>query len=88
MQTTEFFQGLKELNGLIKNGNKVAIMCAEAVPWRCHRSLIADAEIIRHFSVWEITSKTSARRHTLTDFAVVNRKKRPLQIYYPKTAKS
>ena len=58
-------------------------MCAEAVPWRCHRSLIADAEIVRHYIVWEIMSKTSVRLHTLTSFAVVNRKKRPIQIYYP-----
>lgn len=83
MQTAEFFSGLKELNHLIKRNNKVVIMCAEAVPWRCHRSLIADAEIVRHFSVWEIMSKTSARVHKLTHFAVVNRKKRPIQIYYP-----
>lgn len=83
MQTPEFFEGLKELNTLIKKNDKLAIMCAEALPWRCHRSLIADAEMIRHYSVWEIISKTSVRLHTLTNFAVVNRKKRPIQIYYP-----
>ena len=79
MQTPEFFEGLKELNALIRKGPKVAIMCAEAVPWRCHRSLIADAEIVRHYLVWEIMSKTSIRPHTLTPFVVVNRKKRPIQ---------
>lgn len=84
MQTLEFFEGLKELNTLIKKGHNVAIMCAEAVPWRCHRSLIADAEIVRHYIVWEIMSKTSIHSHKLTSFAVVNRKKRPIQIYYPK----
>lgn len=84
MQTPEFFQGLKELNGLIKKENKVAIMCAEALPWRCHRSLIADAEVARHFVVWEIMSKTSVHSHKLTTYAVINRKKRPIQIYYPK----
>lgn len=84
MQTPEFFEGLKELNKLIKKENKVAIMCAEAVPWRCHRSLIADAEVVRHVVVWEIMSKTSIHAHKLTTFAVVNRKKRPIQIYYPK----
>ncbi len=84
MQTSEFFEGLKELDNLIKKSHRVAIMCAEAVPWRCHRSLIADAEIVRHFSVWEIMSKTSVRAHALTNFAVVNRKKRPIQIYYPR----
>jgi uncharacterized protein (DUF488 family) len=84
MQTSEFFAGLKALNKIIKEKARVAIMCAEAVPWRCHRSLIADAEIVRHFVVWEIMSKTSIHAHKLTDFAVVNRKKRPIQIYYPK----
>jgi uncharacterized protein (DUF488 family) len=84
MQTADFFEALKELNGLIKKHSKVAIMCAEALPWRCHRSLIADAEIARHVSVWEIMSKTSVRPHQLTSFAVINRKKRPIQIYYPK----
>lgn len=83
MQTKKFFEGLKELNELIKKNRRVAIMCAEALPWRCHRSLIADAELIRHFSVWEIMSKTSVHPHELTSFAVINRKKRPIQIYYP-----
>jgi uncharacterized protein (DUF488 family) len=83
MQTSAFFEGLKELNSLIKNSHKVVIMCAEAVPWRCHRSLIADAEVVRHFVVLEIMSKTSVHPHKLTDFAVINRKKRPIQIYYP-----
>lgn len=83
MQTPEFFAGLKKLNNLIKQNNKVAIMCAEAVPWRCHRSLIADAEIVRHYTVFEILSKTSARPHKLTSFAVVDRNKRPIKVYYP-----
>lgn len=84
MQTTEFFEGIKELNQLIKKSSRVAIMCAEAVPWRCHRSLIADAELARHYIVWEIINKTSVRKHNLTEFAVINRKKRPIQVYYPK----
>lgn len=83
MQTSEFFAGLKELNELISSSERVAIMCAEAVPWRCHRSLIADAEIIRHYVVMEILSKNSVRSHKLTSFAVVDRKKRPMQISYP-----
>jgi uncharacterized protein (DUF488 family) len=83
MQTPQFFEGLKELNDLIKKSHRVAIMCAEVLPWRCHRSLIADAELIRHISVYDIMSKTSLRPHQLTSFAVVNRKKRPIQIYYP-----
>lgn len=82
MQTAEFFAGLKALNIIIKK-KRVAIMCAEAVPWRCHRSLIGDAEVVRHITVWHMISKTSIYKHELTPFAVVNRKKRPIQVYYP-----
>jgi uncharacterized protein (DUF488 family) len=84
MQTPEFYRGLKQLNKLIKRKGNVAIMCAEAVPWRCHRSLIADSEIIRGITVLDIMSRTSIHRHTLTSFAVVDRAKRPMKIYYPK----
>ena len=49
-------------------------MCAEAVPWRCHRSLIAGAEIVRHCVLLEIMSNTPAHPHQLTNFAVINRK--------------
>lgn len=84
MQTTEFYAGLKELNHLIKEKGRVAIMCAEAVPWRCHRSLIADAEIVRGITVLDIMSTTSVHPHTLTFFAVVDRSKKPIKIYYPK----
>jgi uncharacterized protein (DUF488 family) len=84
MQTPEFYAGLKQLNQIIKQKRKVAIMCAEAVPWRCHRSLIADAEIVRGITVLDIMSSTSVHPHTLTSFAVVDRSKRPIKIYYPK----
>jgi uncharacterized protein (DUF488 family) len=87
MQTPAFYAGLKELNQLIKENKKVVIMCAEAVPWRCHRSLIADAEIIRGITVLDIMSRTSVRIHKLNSFAVINRKKRPIQIYYPEDIK-
>lgn len=83
MQTPAFYKALKNLNELLKTNNRVAIMCAEAVPWRCHRSLIGDAEIIRHIKVLDIISKTNVTPHKLTAFAVVDRNKRPMQIYYP-----
>lgn len=85
MQTPAFFSALKKLNSLIKGkGNKKsAIMCAEVLPWRCHRSLVADAETIRGINVEHIMSLSATRRHHLTAFAVVNRNKRPMQIYYP-----
>lgn len=84
MQTTEFYAGLKKLNQIIKQNEKTAIMCAEAVPWRCHRSLIADVEIVRGINVIDILNAHSTHPHTLTSFAVVNRSKRPIKIYYPK----
>ena len=57
MQTTEFRENLEELIKLAKS-EQIAIMCAEAVPWRCHRSLIADALLARGIEVREITSAT------------------------------
>ena len=50
---------------------RVAIMCAEAVPWRCHRSLVADALSVRDVPVVEIISESSYRMHPLTPFARV-----------------
>lgn len=83
MQTDDFFSALKALNELMAKEKKLVVMCAEAVPWRCHRSLIADAEVIRHIPVYHIMNESTANKHELTSFAVVNRKKRPMQIYYP-----
>jgi uncharacterized protein (DUF488 family) len=84
MQTPEFYEGLKVLNRFLETGGVVAIMCAEAVPWRCHRSLIADAEIIQGVSVFHIMSETIANPHNLTPFAVVDRTTKPIKIYYLK----
>jgi uncharacterized protein (DUF488 family) len=70
MQTEEFRTGLLELATLAA-GKKTAIMCAEAVPWRCHRSLISDALTIRGWEVHDILSPASAQVHELTVFAVV-----------------
>jgi len=47
-------------------------MCAEAVPWRCHRSLVGDALLVRGVEVRDIMSATSAPEHRLTKFASVN----------------
>lgn len=71
MQTPEFHAGLDKL---IVAAAEVptAIMCAEAVPWRCHRSLIADALSIRGIEVREILSASKAQVHALTPFAMVN----------------
>jgi uncharacterized protein (DUF488 family) len=59
---------------------RAAIMCAEAVPWRCHRSLVADALLVRGIRVIHIMSKTSLREHTLTPWAEV----KGISILYPK----
>jgi uncharacterized protein (DUF488 family) len=71
MQTTEFADNLQKLIELA--GKKpVAIMCAEAVPWRCHRSLISDALTVRRIAVEHITSGTSRHGHKLTPFAQID----------------
>jgi uncharacterized protein (DUF488 family) len=71
MQTAEFALAVE---ALIRMGRqkRTAIMCAEAVPWRCHRSLVADALDVRGVPVIEILSETSYRPHKLTPFAHVD----------------
>ena len=70
MQTEEFEENLEKL---IEDAQKqpTVIMCAEAVPWRCHRSLIGDALLIRSVLVMHIMSMGSTREHTLTPWAKV-----------------
>jgi uncharacterized protein (DUF488 family) len=70
MQTPDFEAGLERLIKLAKK-KRSALMCAEAVPWRCHRSLIADALVIRGIRVEDIISGKSSRIHSLTSFARV-----------------
>jgi uncharacterized protein (DUF488 family) len=74
MQTTEFEVALARAIKLSKVRPSV-LMCAEAVPWRCHRSLVADALAARKFSVEHIMSVTRANQHKLTSFARVRGKK-------------
>jgi uncharacterized protein (DUF488 family) len=78
MQTPEFAQSFEELIRLAKQ-ERIAIMCAEAVPWRCHRSLIADALLVRGIRTEDIMSPTRRQAHTLTPFAKV----RGTTITYP-----
>ena len=70
MQTEQFGSGLERLIALASQ-RRTAIMCAEAVPWRCHRSLVGDALVVRGFGVVDILSETSYRDHELTQFAHV-----------------
>lgn len=80
MQTSDF---KKNIDTLIDHAKKdvVVIMCAEAVPWRCHRSLIGDALLVRKIEVEDIFSETNVRSHELTTFAKV----RGTKVTYPST---
>ena len=71
MQTTEFAAAIDDLIALAKK-QTVVIMCAEAVPWRCHRSLIGDALLARGLQVADIMTPTSTQPHTMTSFAKVD----------------
>ncbi len=82
MQTGEFEENLEGL--MAEAGERrTAIMCAESLPWRCHRSLIADALLIRGIRVEHIMSDGKARAHTMTSFARVDGTK----ITYPEDRK-
>jgi uncharacterized protein (DUF488 family) len=70
MQTPEFQSSLEELL-LLAERDRVALMCAEAVPWRCHRSLIADALLVRGIQSEDIMTATRRQVHSLTPFAKV-----------------
>ena len=70
MQTPEFDESLNELIQLASQ-DRIALMCAEAVPWRCHRSLIADALLVRGIRTEDIMTMTRSTVHTLTLFAEV-----------------
>ena len=70
MQTPEFHAAVDELITRAEQ-RPTAIMCAEAVPWRCHRSLVADALMARGVEALEITSETTATPHKMTPFAQV-----------------
>lgn len=83
MQTREFEQALEELIRLSQD-HQVAIMCSEAVPWRCHRSLIADALTVRGIPVEDIMSVTRRQVHALTPFAEV----RGTSVTYPAPTRS
>jgi len=78
MQTDSFKKNLEELIELATK-RRSAIMCAESLPWRCHRWLIADALAVRGMAVLHVMGKNSVKPHELTPFARVNE----LQLSYP-----
>ena len=81
MATAAFREGLEELKAVAEK-QRGALLCAEAVPWRCHRSLIADALTVQGWQVLHISSKKTARPHELTPFLKVEDGK----ITYPEPA--
>lgn len=82
MQTPEFEKAIEDLIARAAE-SPLSIMCAEAVPWRCHRSLVGDALAIRGIRVEDIMSEKSARPHALAAWARVE----GLQVTYPKQAR-
>lgn len=70
MLTEDFEHGLAELEALTEDAT-VAVMCAEAVPWRCHRSLVGDAVTVRGGEVLDIIGPGTPHPHRLTPFAHV-----------------
>jgi uncharacterized protein (DUF488 family) len=83
MQTPAFEESLTQLVELARR-TPTTTMCAEAVPWRCHRSLISDALLVRGWNVLDILSATKAAPHKMTPFARLD----GLTITYPPQAES
>ncbi len=81
MQTPEFAAALTTLMELAAQST-TALMCAEAVPWRCHRSLVADALLVCGIPVLDILSATAAKEHKLTAWARVD----GVRVTYPANA--
>jgi len=71
MQTKEFDDGLKKLIEFSQE-KKIAIVCAEAKPWECHRSLIADVLVARNVQVFHIMGTKNIMQHKITHFAKIN----------------
>ena len=84
MQTQEFTDNLLRIIALARE-NCLALMCAEALPWRCHRSLISDALAVRHVRVKHIISKDSLINHELNELAHVEGTKITYPLYTKET---
>jgi uncharacterized protein (DUF488 family) len=84
MQTKEFAEQLLNLIALARK-NREAVMCAEALPWRCHRSLIADALLVRNVKVEHIIGKDSTIRQKLSEWAHVEGTKTTYPLFAKET---
>lgn len=78
MQTSDFARGIHELIKLAER-SPTSVMCAEAVSWRCHRSLVGDALLVQGVEVLDIMTEKHTPSHSLTSFAHVEGK----MITYP-----
>jgi uncharacterized protein (DUF488 family) len=83
MQTKEFADNVDQVVRLAAS-ERCALMCAEAVPWRCHRSLIADALTVRGVRVEDIITAKGRQLHKVTPWARVD----GLNVVYPPDADS
>jgi uncharacterized protein (DUF488 family) len=81
MQTPEFEAGLRQVLELVnrEKDGRCVLMCAEAVPWRCHRSLVADALLVRGIRVEHIIHSNERKLHVMTPWAQTD----GLKIFYP-----
>lgn len=84
MATPEFHAGLEELIHCLPEG-PVAVMCAEVLPWRCHRNLLSDAVLVRGIPVFHIMGHANPKAHALPAFAKVDRRSKPPRLTYPTT---
>jgi uncharacterized protein (DUF488 family) len=84
MQTQEFTDNLLKIVALARE-NCLALMCAEALPWKCHRNLLSDALVVRHIKVEHIISKNSTINHQLTEFGQVEGTKITYPLYTKET---
>jgi len=85
MQTKEFTDALLRIMALARE-NCTALMCAEALPYRCHRSLISDALTVRHAMVRHIIAKESTIAHQLRELAQVDGSKVTYPLYTKETS--
>jgi uncharacterized protein (DUF488 family) len=85
MYTQEFTDNLLKIVTLTRE-NRLVLMCAEALPWRCHRNLLSDALVVRHIKVEHIISKDSVINHELNSLAQVEGTKITYPLFTKKTS--
>ncbi len=79
METPQFRRALDALLSFNADKGPAAVLCAESVPWRCHRSLLSDALTARGVEVFHVISGKTAQKHKLTPFAKLDRER----VLYP-----